>query len=209
MTTVLAEPIVKSEGDDRAYRHITLSNGLACMLVSDPATDKAAAALDVNVGHFSDPDDVPGLAHFLEHMLFLGTEAFPDENEYSSWLQAHGGGSNAYTATENTCYFFDVLAPHLEETLDRFAAFFVCPLFTASATSRELQAVHSENAKNLLSDMWRIYQLQKSTADPAHPFSKFGTGNRETLETTPAERGIDVRKVLLDFHARYYSASLM
>ena len=117
--------------------------------------------------------------------------------------------SNAYTSTENTNYYFDVLASHLEEALDRFSAFFVCPLFTASATSRELEAVNSENAKNLLSDMWRSFQLQKSTADPEHPFSKFGTGNRETLETTPAKNGIDVRRVLLDFHEKYYSASIM
>jgi insulysin len=123
--------------------------------------------------------------------------------------QAHGGGSNAYTSTENTNYYFDVLAGHLEKTLDQFSAFFVCPLFTASATSRELEAVNSENAKNLLSDMWRSFQLQKSTADPEHPFSKFGTGNRETLETVPAGKGIDVRQVLLDFHEKFYSASIM
>jgi insulysin len=83
----MAVSLTKSAGDQREYRYLTLSNGLACILVSDPQTDKAAAALDVNVGHFSDPDEVPGLAHFLEHMLFLGTEDFPDENSYSSFLQ--------------------------------------------------------------------------------------------------------------------------
>ena len=44
------------------------------MLVSDPACDHAAAAMDVSVGSASDPEELPGLAHFLEHMLFLGTE---------------------------------------------------------------------------------------------------------------------------------------
>jgi len=47
--------------------------------------------MDVHVGHFSDPASLPGLAHFCEHMLFLGTQAYPDENSYSQYLSAHGG----------------------------------------------------------------------------------------------------------------------
>ena len=66
--------IIKSPDDDRLYRGLNLPNGLKVVLVSDPTTDKAAAALDVHVGHMSDPWNLPGLAHFLEHMLFLGTE---------------------------------------------------------------------------------------------------------------------------------------
>ena len=201
--------IRKSPNDDRNYRHVTLSNGLNCVLISDPTTDKAAASLDVNVGHFADPDNVPGIAHFLEHMLFLGTEDFPNENYYASFLQEHGGASNAYTSTENTNYYFDVLQDHLQEVLKVFSAFFVNPLFSPEMTARELNAVHSENGKNLLNDMWRNFQLSKSTADPDHPFSKFGTGNKETLETTPAANNINVRDVLLNFHKTWYSASIM
>ena len=109
--------LIKSAGDERQYRYLTLTNGLACVLVSDPETDKAAAAMDVNVGHFSDPEDVPGLAHFLEHMLFLGTEDFPDENSYSSFLQEHGGMSNAYTASTQTNYHYQVRATSLRASL--------------------------------------------------------------------------------------------
>lgn len=94
--------------DARQYKCITLPNALQVLLISDKDTDKAAAALDVGVGQMSDPEDIPGLAHFLEHMLFLGTEKYPDENSYSKFLSAHGGRSNAYTALENTNYYFDV-----------------------------------------------------------------------------------------------------
>jgi secreted Zn-dependent insulinase-like peptidase len=103
-----------SAGDEREYRVITLPNKLQALLIHDPTTDKAAAALDVCIGHLSDPDELPGLAHFLEHMLFMGTEKYPDENEYSSYLSEHGGMSNAYTSTENTNYYFDVSHPYLE-----------------------------------------------------------------------------------------------
>ena len=72
------------------------------LLVSDETTDKSAAALDVHIGHMSDPVNLPGLAHFCEHMLFLGTEKFPDENEYSKFLSQHGGSFNAFTSSDHT-----------------------------------------------------------------------------------------------------------
>ncbi|GAB0495515.1 hypothetical protein MMPV_006817 [Pyropia vietnamensis] len=270
--------------DDRRYRIVTLpTNGLRVMVVSDPAADKAAASLDVAVGHFSDPDDIPGLAHFLEHMLFLGTEKYPDEASYNAFLAENGGHSNAFTASENTNYHFSIMvskgatatadgnaggsgeggglggdavadaatepldnsapaaataAPvtpagdsgtsptpndsasggegggegglsRYHEALDRFAQFFIHPLFTESATARELKAVDSEHANNLQSDPHRMYQMHKTAASAAHPYSKFGTGTAVTLRDTPAEKGIDVRAALLRFHAVYYSANLM
>jgi insulysin len=122
---------------------------MGCLLVSDPDTEKSSACCDVLVGAMSDPSDVPGLAHFLEHMLFLGTEKYPVENAYSSFLSSHGGSSNAYTAQENTVYYFDIQNDHFEEALNMFASFFVCPLFSESATNREINAVDSEHSKNL------------------------------------------------------------
>ena len=66
------EEIVKPAIDGRAYRHVRLVNGLQLMLISDPKTERAAAAMDVGVGSSAEPPHLPGLAHFLEHMLFLG-----------------------------------------------------------------------------------------------------------------------------------------
>lgn len=195
--------------DERQYECLELPNALQVLLISDPKTEKASAAMDVHVGHQSDQADLPGLAHFLEHMLFLGTAKYPDENSYKAFLSAHSGRSNASTSAMHTNYYFDVLADHLEAALDRFAQFFVAPLFTASATEREMHAVHSENAKNLQNDHRRLYQLEKSLSSPSHPFHKFGTGNLETLRTGPTASGVDVREALLKFHETYYSASVM
>ncbi|XP_071090018.1 insulin-degrading enzyme-like [Haliotis cracherodii] len=201
--------ILRSAQDKRLYRGLELTNGMKLLLISDSDTDKSAAAMNVNIGHMSDPTDLPGLAHFCEHMLFLGTEKYPDENEYSKFLNEHGGSSNAYTSTENTNYFFDITPGNLAGALDRFAQFFLCPLFTSSATDREVNAVNSENDKNLQSDQWRLMQLEKSLADPSHDFSKFGSGNKQTLDTLPRERGQNTRDELLKFHSKYYSANVM
>lgn len=172
-------------------------------MISDKTTDMAAAAMDVRVGHFSDPDDTPGLAHFLEHMLFLGTKHYPDENQYSQFLSAHGGSSNAYTACQHTNYHFDVMPEHLESALDMFAWFFIHPLFNEGATRRELQAVDSEHGKNLQNDAWRIFQTTKHLSRPQHPFHRFGTGNAKTLDKAW------VRQRLLEFHERHYGAPRM
>uniref|UniRef100_A0A7S4JUU6 Insulin-degrading enzyme n=2 Tax=Odontella aurita TaxID=265563 RepID=A0A7S4JUU6_9STRA len=201
--------VESSPQDDRAYLSHTLPNDLRCLLISDPTSDKAAAALDVRVGHFSDPDELPGLAHFCEHMLFLGTEKYPDENEYNQYLQRHGGRSNAFTDMESTNYYFDVSADHLDGALDRFAQFFISPLFTSAATNREMNAVDSEHSKNLQSDHWRSFQLYKSLASENHPFHKFGSGNLKTLKEDPESKGVDTREALLDFHGKYYSSNVM
>lgn len=195
--------------DDREYRVITLPNQLEALLINDATTDKASAALDVNVGSYSDPDELPGLAHFLEHLLFMGTEKYPSENEYSQYLSDHAGRYNAYTSSERTNYFFEIAHEYLEGALDRFAQFFVAPLFKESCQDREVLAVDSENKKNLQSDLWRLHQLDRALSSTGHPYSKFSTGNLETLGTGPKSRGIDIRRELLAFYERYYSANIM
>ncbi|KAL0571049.1 metalloprotease [Marasmius crinis-equi] len=185
--SVFTKPIEKSQQDDREYRIIKLQNGLEATLVHDATADKAAASLDVAVGHLSDPDDMPGLAHFCEHLLFMGTENFPKENEYSEYLAKNNGSSNAYTSLSNTNYYFSVSTSHLSGALARFSSFFHCPLFAPSCTSRELNAVDSEHKKNHQQDLWRIFQVNKHLSKPGHPFSKFGSGNRESLSRKAQE----------------------
>ncbi|CAI4047324.1 hypothetical protein N7582_004052 [Saccharomyces uvarum] len=200
---------LKPDLDERSYRFIELPNKLKALLIQDPKADKAAASLDVNVGAFEDPENLPGLAHFCEHLLFMGSEKFPDENEYSSYLSKHGGSSNAYTASQNTNYFFEVNHQHLLGALDRFSGFFSCPLFQKDSTDKEINAVNSENKKNLQNDIWRIYQLDKSLTNSKHPYHKFSTGNIETLGESPKENGLNIRDELLKFHKHFYSANIM
>ncbi|CAI5965890.1 unnamed protein product [Closterium sp. NIES-64] len=170
----------------------------------------AAAAMCVGVGSFLDPPDALGLAHFLEHMLFMGSVKFPDENEYDSFLRRHGGGSNAFTETEFTCYHFDVAHKYLHPALDRFAQFFVAPLVKADAMEREVQAVDSEFNISLQSDVCRVQQLQCSTCvQPDHPFRKFSWGNRKSLIDDPAKLGVDMRERLLQLYSRFYTAGAM
>ncbi|MCZ6641803.1 MAG: insulinase family protein [Gammaproteobacteria bacterium] len=194
--------ITKSPNDDRSYRYLTLDNGLRVLLASDPATDKAAASLVAMRGSYHEPEAFAGLAHFLEHMLFIGTEKYPEVDGYQDFVSAHGGSSNAYTAADHTNYFFDIQPGYFREGLDRFAQFFISPLFDSAYVDREKHAVHSEYQLQIKDDGWRAFSVQKSALNPAHPGSRFSIGNLETL-------GEGVNDALLDFFARNYSANQM
>ena len=99
----LKHPMDKSES-----KTIKLENGLKVYLLSDPDFNVCAASMSVEVGSYQDPDNRQGMAHFLEHMLFLGTEKYPDVDEYSTYLKTFGGYSNAYTAGDHTNYQLQV-----------------------------------------------------------------------------------------------------
>lgn len=203
---ISATDVTTSPNDARKYALVTLDNGLRALLISDPETDKAAASLDVNIGSGSDPEHRQGLAHFLEHMLFLGTEKYPAANEYQDFITSHGGSHNAYTAQEHTNYFFDVDKAFLEPALDRFAQFFVAPLFSAEYVAREKNAVDSEYRSNLRSDRRRVYYAWKQLINPQHPLAKFATGNLDTLQDRDERL---LRDELIEFYQEHYSANLM
>ena len=99
----IREPLL----DERSYRVLRLSNKLEVALVHDSKTDRASACMTVNVGYFNDPEDIPGLAHATEHLLFQGTKRYdgsayrplensstnsfeyPSDNEYEEYLAMH------------------------------------------------------------------------------------------------------------------------
>lgn len=198
--------IISPDLDKKQYRHIVLPNGLSVLLASDPDADAAGASMSIWAGSFQDPPEYLGLAHFHEHMLFLGTEKYPDEDEYERYLKDNGGYSNAYTADEVTNYFFRVNAPYLKGGLDRFSQFFIAPTFAPSAVDREMKAVDSESTNYSADEGWRRLQVMKTTAQESHPFNRFSVGNLSTLGHSGPET---VREVLLEWNSQTYHAGAM
>ncbi len=204
-TFIFAFEIEKNPSDKRDYAFHILDNGLKLFLISDPETDKAAAALDVWIGSGEDPQKRHGLAHFLEHMLFLGTEKYPEAGESQKFISQHGGYDNAYTSREHTNYYFDIEATQLAPALDRFSQFFIAPLFTERYIERERKVVESEFRAKFDSDSRRYYDVIRDLAHPQHVYAKFGTGNLETLHNN----GQTLRQDVIDFYQRYYSSDRM
>ena len=196
----------QSQNDKKIYLPFTLKNGLKVLLIQNKETEKAAAALAVNVGHFNDPHDRQGLAHFLEHMLFLGTEKYPDGSEYQKFISQYGGSNNAWTATEHTCFFFDIHHSHFVEALDRFSQFFTVPLLSKSFVYSERQNIDAEFKLKLKDDIRRLYDVHKETINQAHPFSQFSVG---TIDTLNDRENSCIRDEVADFFKRYYRADYM
>ena len=196
----------QSPNDFKEYQAITLKNGLRVLLIHNAETTQSAAALAVNVGHFNDPKDRQGLAHFLEHMLFLGTKNFPDGSEYQKFISQHGGNHNAWTGTEHTCFFFDIASSQFSQALERFSEFFIAPLLSDSFVVNERENIDAEFTLKLKDDIRRLYDVHKDTINPKHPFSQFSVGNLDTL----ADRnGQNISKEIKDFFQTYYCAELM
>lgn len=112
--------------------------------------------------------------------------------ESAQYIQTNGGTRNAGTAAAYQDYWFSINPSALVGGIQRLAAFFRCPLFTANLTSREMHAVDSENKRNLQNDSRRMHQLSKALSAPGHPWAKFGTGNLQSL-TEAARKTVEER----------------
>jgi insulysin len=177
-----------SPTDTAVFRRFTLANGMRVLLVSDPKFNKSGASLVVNTGQIDDPKDSEGLAHFLEHMLFLGTEKYPDVNDYGNFITSNGGNNNAYTTTDHTNYQFQIRHEAFAGGLDRFAQFFIAPKFNPEFTSREVNAVHNEAMRHVQNDARRQFNVSRELYDPSSGESKFSTGNKDTLRNATPEK---------------------
>jgi len=176
------------------------------LLVSDPKSDKSSAALAVNVGHFDDPIEHQGLAHLLEHMMFLGTEKFPEPSEYHGFIKGHGGHHNAWTGSEHTNYYFAINNQYFAQALERFSDFFINPLLQGQWIDKEIAVVDSEYQLKYKDENRRFLSVLKVLADPAHPFAKFSVGNKTTLDMDSQEQ---LQDLLQSFYREKYCASKM
>lgn len=238
------EAPAKSENDKKSYRVIRLENGLKALLISAPVDDgnatdsnkKAACALCVDVGYFSDPFDVQGLAHFLglqfclfskllqyafsissfrflstfpfaEHMIFLGSEKYPIENEFEQFMQKSGGSDNASTDDDVTTFYFHVSEHLLDDALDRFSNLIKAPLLLKESMMREREAVDSEFSSRKAAESLRQMQILAQLSRKSHPFAQFDCGNLKTLKDDIDDETLHEK--VRDFKTRHYSAHRM
>ena len=202
MAVPVLPPRVVAATDQAQFRWFVLANGLRVLLMSDAKLNRSSASLVVDVGQIDDPRDTEGLAHFTEHMLFLGTDKYPEEGEYSRFIRSNGGSNNAYTASDHTNYQFDIRHQALPQALDRFAQFFIAPRFNPDFVGREVSAVHNEAMRHVQNDFRRVWSVLREIYDPNSGESKFSTGNKDTLARAKPE-------AVRAFFERHYSADRM
>ena len=185
--------------------HLTLANGLRVCLRHAPRLKRCAAALRVAAGSHDVPLAWPGLAHFLEHLLFLGTERFPSGEGLMAYVQRHGGQVNASTRERTTDFFFELPVPTFAEGLERLADMLTHPRLTLEDQLREREVLHAEfvawsqDAKA----QQQVALFEGLAAD--HPLRGFHAGNRDSL---PVEREA-FQQALREFHTHFYQSGQM
>jgi len=197
MSIILENNIYKPINDKRIYEYKQLENGINVLAISDPDTTTSTAALAVAVGSL---DDAPycGLAHFLEHLLFLGSKKYPDEKLLNNILTKYNGYNNAFTGDFFSCYFISCHISGFEKVLDIFGNLFINPLFKKSLLMKEIDIVDSEHKKNINDDYWRLHNIIKEMARKDNPYYNFDTGSIETLNIP------DIRDIVKKFYYSHY-----
>ena len=199
-------PVHTPPQDTRSYKSFELENHLKVLLVSDPETERSAAALAVGVGSEQDPDDSLGLAHFVEHMLFLGSEKYPSPHGFKQFMTQNGGMYNAYTRADQTNFFFEVGAASLAPALDRFSQFFISPTFDENYIDSELKVVDAEYQMLKGNDGWISMSLMKPAVNPDHLFSRFEAGSSQSLA---GDKINPIKNRVADFYNTHYVANAM
>ena len=190
------------DSDDRAHTSFELDNGLTVMVVSDQEAETAGAAMSVDVGSDDDPDKVPGLAHLLEHMVFSGSEAYPERGGFSEFISRQGGRYNGYTASDHSSFFFQVQSTALDEALKRFSDFLSNPTLDPKDVDREIQIIQHEYDGQKGQQRWEELSVFRKVVNPAHPFSGFNMGNRASFEMVERDTLMDELKALFKMHYR-------
>lgn len=198
----------------RSYQFIELSNGIHGLVITDPSEDLASCCLSVAAGHHSNPDNIPGLAHLCEHMISLSSKDYPEIDAYRKAVHLAGGSRNALTTNESTSYFFSIPITSsqkeqsdFENILDIFTSNFKNPSFESNYSNREIYAVDNEHTLNKTKKNRLAFQGYKLLANNKHQFSRFSTGNFESL--TNISKKHDIKTQLLEFFKLEYTPDKM
>lgn len=202
----LAVKIHKSPTDKAIYQAIRLNNGMEVLLISDDKANKSLFSVGLPIGSMEDPKEQQGLAHYLEHMILMGSKDYPETNSLDGFLTKNGGRNNAYTAPDRTVYYLQVNNNAFDEAVARLSDAFAAPLLAETNAKKEVNAVNAEMVRAKSSDGHLIRSVNRATANPSHPYTNFAVGNNETLSDKPNSK---LQDELIKFYETYYSANVM
>lgn len=157
--------------------HKSVHGALECIHLSIDDKLQTAIAISVGCGHFDDSRDCEGLAHLLEHMLFMGNSVNPEPNQTVKLIEQLGGSINAYTAADNLTIQCRFPNTHFDACMEILGSLVSKPLFRQEDIDTEIQTIEAEFQFKRQDDLRRLYQVHKETCNPEHPFSQFSVGN--------------------------------
>ena len=163
------------------YEKSKLENGLRVVTSPMPHARSVAVAVHLAVGSRYEADEISGVSHFIEHMLFKGTQRRPTAEAIAAAIEGVGGVFNASTGRELTTYWVKVARPHLDLALDVLADMLRGSLFDPRELEKERQVIIEEIGMTLdIPDDW-VFTLANELQWPNHPLGREVIGTRETV----------------------------
>jgi insulysin len=171
-------------------------------MISDKNSIKNAVSLTVGAGSFQDDEELPGLAHILEHSILSGSNDFPKPLEFENLLAKYFGSVNSFTEEEKTTFYFESDLSGFEECIEVFSRLFANPKFDINLIPTHLLKIEDELKRNINKDQFKEIQIIKDLANPLHPFSRFSLGDLEKLK----KRNINyIHNIMKKFFVKYYT----
>ena len=194
--------LLESLWRDPAERYV-LPNGLTVLLKPDHSAPVSSVQVWVRTGSIHEGSCLgAGLSHFLEHMLFKGTERRAGR-EISSTVQAHGGYINAYTTFDRTVYYIDLPSEHTAVALDLLADATLHSTLPAAEVAKEKEVILREIDMCLDDPDQRLSQALFETAFRTHPYRQPIIGHRDVFAACSRE------DLLAYYHERYTPNNLV
>ncbi|XP_050431120.1 nardilysin-like [Adelges cooleyi] len=175
-----------------------------CIVSTAESTSFSACSLCVRAGSFFEPDRIPGLSHYVEHLLFQGSHKYPNPYGLLDELTRVGGCCNATTDAEHVSYYMQLPTDRIREFLDQFAHMFIDPIINSKGLDFERKRVDEEFGSVLSSDQLRAEQVLATTASRKHPAGKFTWGNWKSIPI-----GSDSESAVVKFIDKFYTADRM
>ncbi len=166
---------------DKFFEKTTLPSGISVVTENMPQVRSVAIGFWVGVGSRDEKEGVNGMSHFIEHLLFKGTQT-RTARDISEAFDVLGGELNAFTAKEYTCYYTRLLDEHVSTGFEILADMMQNPRFDASDIDSERNVVLEEINLHEDSPDERIHDLFVQSLLTAHPLGKPILGHIETVK---------------------------
>ena len=179
---------------------VTLPNGLRLVMTPIPSAQSAAVSFFVRVGSRDENARTNGLSHYIEHMLFKGTEQRPTAAVISETIEGAGGALNAFTGKEMTCYWNNLPYERVETGIEVLADMLQHSLLAPEEIERERTVVQQEIRRAHDSPGSYVGELLSTAAYGDQPVGWPTAGSIETVQ------GMQ-RADFIDHMAAFYGAS--
>jgi predicted Zn-dependent peptidase len=185
------------------YERTTLPNGLRLLTTSMPGMRSASIAFFFMVGSRHEDNHVAGVSHFIEHMLFKGSQHYPSARAISEAIEGVGGVFNGSTGKELTNYTARVPAEQLFAVMRVFADMFRRPLFDPTEVEKERNVIIEEISSTQDDPQEWVNLLADEVMWPALPLGRDDAGTVDSVSELRLEQMLDY------FHTFYRPNSLV